>query len=110
MEDYFRKCTTRRVHRDRTVSLGGRLFEAPVGLIGKIIILQYHEHDPLRVEASYNDESHGMLVPLDVNINCSIRRGRKKIDIVAKEPDTPEEKLHYSGGKLFDRDKSDDEL
>jgi len=47
MEDYFRRRTTRRVHKDRTVFLNGRLFEAPVGLIGKIVTLLYHDHDPL---------------------------------------------------------------
>lgn len=46
MEDYFRKRTMRRVAKDRTVSLNGRLFEAPTGLIGKIVTLLYHDHDP----------------------------------------------------------------
>ncbi|CAO0821687.1 hypothetical protein DFAR_2560001 [Desulfarculales bacterium] len=33
-----------------TVSLAGRLYEAPVPLTGKQIILLYHDYDPNRVE------------------------------------------------------------
>ncbi|CAO0824729.1 hypothetical protein DFAR_850027 [Desulfarculales bacterium] len=42
LEDYFSKRATRRVALDRTISLAGRLYEAPVPLIGKQIILLYH--------------------------------------------------------------------
>src|SRR5208337_630540 len=33
--DYFREVMRRKVDKDRTVTLNGNLFEAPVGLIGK---------------------------------------------------------------------------
>ncbi|CAO0823182.1 hypothetical protein DFAR_340065 [Desulfarculales bacterium] len=39
LKDYFRKRATRRVPLNSTVSLAGRLYEAPVPLIGKQIIL-----------------------------------------------------------------------
>ncbi|CAO0821288.1 hypothetical protein DFAR_2220003 [Desulfarculales bacterium] len=39
LEDYFRKRATHRVTLGRTVSLAGRLYEVPVPLIGKQIIL-----------------------------------------------------------------------
>ncbi|CAO0822931.1 hypothetical protein DFAR_3380014 [Desulfarculales bacterium] len=45
-----KKRTPRRVVLDRTVSLAGRLYEAPVPLIGKQITTLYHGHDPDRVE------------------------------------------------------------
>ncbi|CAO0823510.1 transposase [Desulfarculales bacterium] len=50
LEDYFRKRATRRVALDRTVSPAGRIYEAPVPLIGKQIILLYHYL--LRLESS----------------------------------------------------------
>ncbi|CAO0823473.1 hypothetical protein DFAR_3710031 [Desulfarculales bacterium] len=45
LEDYSRKRATRRVALDLTVSLAGRLYEAPVPLISKQIILLDHDHD-----------------------------------------------------------------
>jgi hypothetical protein len=44
--DHFRKRTTRKVDKDRTISLDGRLFEAPMAMIGKTVTLLYHESDP----------------------------------------------------------------
>lgn len=112
MEDYFRKRITRRVHKDRTVSLTGRLFEAPTGLIGKIVILLYHEHDPQRVEVFCNETSHGYLVPLDLNINYRVRRDHHRTEIVPKDKNTQPtaDPDHYKNGQLFGQGDSDDEL
>ena len=46
------KQARRRVAKDRTVALAGRLYEAPIALIGKQITLLYHAHDPARIEAA----------------------------------------------------------
>ncbi|CAO0823130.1 hypothetical protein DFAR_340013 [Desulfarculales bacterium] len=73
LEDYFRKRATRCVALGRTVSLAGRLYEAPVPLIGKQIILFYHDHDPDRVVLLGN-RSHGLLNPLDLAVNCRVKR------------------------------------
>jgi len=41
LEDHFRKVAKRTVAKDRTIALEGRLYEVPVGLIGKRVILLY---------------------------------------------------------------------
>jgi len=111
MEDYFRKRATRRVNKDRTVSLHGRLFEAPTGLIGKFATLLYHEHDPNRVEILIENASHGFLVPLDVNINYRVRRHCHRTDLVPKKTEAPEEPSdHCRDGQLFKDGGSDGEL
>ena len=97
LDDYFRIRVTRKVDNDRTVSLGGRLYEAPVALVLKRATLLYHENDPARVEAFLGNVSFGMLVPLDMNVNCKVRRDRAGVDI------TPSE-TRYEGGKLFRED------
>lgn len=95
LDDCFRVRTMRKVDNDRTVSLAGRLYEAPVDLIGKMVTLMYHENDPARIEAFFGNASFGMLVPLDMHINCRVRRDhRKGLDIVAGD-------TKYEGGKLF---------
>ncbi|CAO0820761.1 transposase [Desulfarculales bacterium] len=61
LENYFRKRATRRVALDGTISLAGRLYEAPVPLIVKQIILRYHGHDHDRVGVLLENRSHSLI-------------------------------------------------
>lgn len=112
MENYFRKRVNRKVDKDRSISLIGRLYEAPVGLIGRTVSLYYHEHDPVRVEVFHNSKSHGMLLPLDVNINCRVRRDAGVTEIIADNNNqtAPDEIDNYRGGSLFEGGQDDGEL
>lgn len=76
LEDHFRKEVRRRVTRDRTVSINGRLFEAPTRFIGEQLSLLYHQHKPDRVEIIFKGCSHGWLVPLDLTVNAEVRRDK----------------------------------
>ncbi len=85
LEDHFRKEARRRVAKDRTISLEGRLYEAPTRLIGEYVRLLYHEDRPEHIEIIHDNESHGMLVPVDLKINCRVKRKRDK-DQLFTEP------------------------
>ena len=98
LNDYFRIRTVRKVDKDRTVSLAGRLWEAPVALMGKMVTLRYHAADPARIEVFFDNTSYGMLVPLDLGINCRIRR-HKVLDLLPEQK-TPE--TIYEGGRLWE--------
>ena len=50
LRDHFRTVVRRKVDKDRAVALYGKLYEAPVGLIGNTVSLRYHEADPSRIE------------------------------------------------------------
>ena len=76
LEDHFRKEVRRRVTKDRTVSIDGRLYEAPTKLIGEQLSLLFHEHKPDQVEIIHRGSSHGMLVPLDKQVNAKAKRER----------------------------------
>jgi hypothetical protein len=104
LTDSFRKRVTRKVDKDRTVSLDGRLYEAPVAMIGLTVTLLYHDSDPTRVELWYNGTSHGMLVPLNVNINARIKRAFDAVDIIPEREYT-EDKERYHGGRVFEREE-----
>ena len=103
--DHFRKRVTRKVDKDRTISLDGRLYEAPVPLIGKTVTLLYHEGDPARVEIIYNAISHGMAIPLDVHINAKVKRAYQAVDIIPEREHLSEE-TRYRGGQLFGKEES----
>lgn len=85
LQDYFRKQTLRNVAKDRTVALNGRLYEAPVPLIGKKVVLLYHDHDPARVEVLFEGRSHGFLPLLDQHVNFRVRRTHHQIEIQSEE-------------------------
>jgi len=93
LEDHFRKQARRRVAKDRTVALAGRLYEAPTALIGKQLVLLYHDHDPARIEAVFEGRSFGMLRIVDLNVNCRVKRQKDSLNIHA-------EPRPVSGGKL----------
>lgn len=76
LEDHFRKEARRRVAKDRTVSLEGRVYEAPTKLIGEYVRLLYHADRPERIEVFHQNTSHGLLVPVDLKVNCKVKRHR----------------------------------
>ena len=110
LDDSFRLRVQRKVDKDRTVSLGGRLYEAPVHLIGRVVTLLYHEDDPARIEVFSEGVSQGMLVPLDLHVNCRIRRRQHLVELVYPPPQISEQEPErkYEGGKLFGERKEDE--
>lgn len=88
LRDYFRVAVRRKVAKDRTVTLLGRNFEAPVGLIGRTVTLLFHERDPERVEIVKDEVSQGFLVRLDQVVNSRVRRARN-LDAQLESPAVP---------------------
>jgi putative transposase len=93
LEDFFRKRAVRKVEKDRTVALNGRLYEAPVALIGKTVILFYHEQDPARIEIFLEEHSYGFISLLNQRVNFRVHRANHRTEI-------QEEERIWSGGKL----------
>jgi transposase InsO family protein len=104
--DYFRIPVTRKVDKDRTVSLNGKLYEAPLGLVGKQVMLLYHEHDPQRIEVIYDERSWGFLVPLNLNANSRVKRINSRQTELKQAPESPKEPPSYSSGSLFQKRSS----
>jgi hypothetical protein len=75
------------------VALNGRLYEAPIALIGKKAALLYHDHDPARVEIFLEEHSYGFLTLLDQRVNFRVRREHQSIEIQSEQKE-----IH--GGKL----------
>ena len=116
--DYFRIKTTRKVYKDRTVFLLGKVYEAPVALIEKRVALLYHEKDPGRIEIVYNGSSYGFLVPLNPHVNIRLKRSQSKtLQVLPHSGERKEESVdpdnapEYRSGTLFERgERSDAEL
>ena len=102
LREYFRFPLKRKVDKDRTVSIFGRLYEAPPGLIGNTVTVLYHPADMSRIEVIFQERSQGFLVPLSPTVNCRVRRVTgHRTELV--EPEQSSEKPTDRGGKLFGR-------
>lgn len=89
LNDFFRIKLQRKVANDRTVSLNGRLFEAPVELIARTVTLLVDAGKEGSVEVFFKEKSFGLLVPLDQHINSQVRRNNPKNSNPPQEPESP---------------------
>lgn len=96
LEDHFRKEARRRVAKDRTISLDGRIYEAPTRLIGEYVHLLYYENRPERIEIFHRNTSQGFLVQVDLRVNCKVKRKRDKDQLLVEEQNGN----RYGSGKL----------
>ena len=102
LRDHFRTVARRKVDRDRSISLHGKLYEAPVGLIGNSVILRYHDADPTRIEVFFEDRSYGFLNELNPHLNSRIRRvSGHETDFDASSPPADDQHPRPRGGQLF---------
>ena len=100
LRDYFRTDVRRKVDKDRTVSLNGKVYEAPLGMIGKMVTLLFHDKDPGRIEVMLDEVSRGFLLPLDTAVNSRVRRnGRQQSELLPTPPTAAQPTYH--GGSLF---------
>ena len=97
LHDDFRIVARRKVNKDRSITLNGRLFEGPVALIGKRVELLYHHSQPQQVEVKYQNKSFGILVPVNLNVNCRIKRDKNNNPQIHSDTQLNE----YGGGKLW---------
>jgi len=103
LREYFRVPLERKVDKDRTVSISGRLYEAPAGLIGNTVTVLYHPTDMSRIEVIFQERSWGFLVPLSLSANYHVRRVTgTQTEIVQPQPPAPPEQTDR-GGQLFGR-------
>jgi len=69
VDGLFLKRTTRRVRRDATISLNGRMFEVPVPLRGRIVEVRFDPFGYARVEVYLDEKKVGDAVLLDKELN-----------------------------------------
>jgi len=106
LREYFRTPAFRTVERNtRTVSLNGKLYEAPEGLSGKRVQLLYDEQDPDRIEVLCENRSVGFLTPLNLEINSRVRRtSGHTTELLPPDQSSPKAQdatERYRGGQLF---------
>jgi putative transposase len=79
----------RKVHKDRTVSLRGVVYEVDASLVGEIVTLRY---DPARatrgVTVVFRDRVVDVAKPVDAYANCFVRRDQQSHNLTTAKPAT----------------------
>jgi len=99
LKDHFRTVSRRKVAKDRTITLNGKLYEAPVALIGKQVELLYHNEDQSHVEIRWDQKSYGTVREVDLHVNCRVKRDRNSNTDMQPLTD----RTRYQGGSLLSR-------
>lgn len=101
--NHFRLCELRKVKKDRSIQLAGRLFEAPVRLIDKSVELRFHPEAPLEVEIFHEGLSYGNAVVLDSRLNSRLGRdfGESSREKKVEFPHPAGCEAAIRGGQLF---------
>lgn len=101
---HFRLTEYRKVKKDRSIMLAGRLFEAPARLLDKTVELRFHPESPDDVEIFYEGLSYGTATVLDSRLNARVGRDygdspptKRPTDVLAAAPSAPP----LRGGQLF---------
>ena len=78
LEDLFLFEAKRRVMKDRTLSLHGRLYEADAILIGQSVTVRYDPAAPpsRALQVVHEGRPAGLATPLDAYANTAVKRGR----------------------------------
>jgi putative transposase len=86
LELWLRMKVTRRVARDRTVHLDGRLYEAPDGFAGETVEVLYDPYDPGRPVhfRRRGEATERSLRWLDLHTNATLRRRAREPQPVAE--------------------------
>ncbi len=103
LKDYFRKVALRKVAKDRTITLNGRIYEGPIALIGKRVELLFHDKEPEHLEVKYKKKSFGMIRPVDLSVNYRVKRDKNNNPQIHDMGHT----TGYQGGKLWSGKRRD---
>ena len=107
---YFRTVQIRRVKKDRTLRLGGKIFDVPLGLINQSVQDRFHDDAPDEVEIYFEERSYGLVRHVDTHVNALVdREGRAS----GRKQDPDETPTRTQGpprsGELFGRRIADTE-
>jgi len=106
LEAWLRMKVTRRVGRDRTVHLDGRLYEAPDGYAGETVDVLYDPYDPSRPVhfCCKGQSTEEPLHRLDLATNATLRRLARDREPAKQAPTTGISYLALIAKKFYEGD------
>jgi transposase InsO family protein len=107
LDDFFLTEARRKVAKDRTVSLGGLVYEADASLVGETVTLRYEAGStaPRSVQVWHNGGYVHDAKVVDLYANCFVKRDRPSNGLTASTPpDAPPPGLRLSDMKRDDEE------
>ena len=88
LDDLFLFETKRRVMKDRTLSLHGRLYEADAVLVGQTVTVRYDPHAPPTrpLQLLHDGQPAGLATRLDAYANTAVKRERPSWQVKPNDP------------------------
>ena len=87
IDDLFLFEAVRKVQKDRTVSLDGRLYEVDAALIGENVTLRYDPHTVQRsLQVHHDGQFINLAKPVDLYANCFVKRNRPTSGLSTDQP------------------------
>ncbi len=88
LDDLFLFETTRKVQKDRTISLNGTLYEVDAALLGERVTLRYDPSAPpgRPVQVWHAGKQIQLAKPVDLYANCFVKRHRPSWTLNADSP------------------------
>lgn len=110
LDDLFLFETKRRVHKDRTVSLDGVLYEVDASLVNETVILRYDPSRPGRsIQVWFRGRREQDAKVLDAYANCFVKRDTKTNLSLSKPPKVSQSALRLSELGAASKDDGHDE-
>lgn len=86
LDEIFLAEETRTVHKDRTISLHGTVYEADAALTGETVTIRFDPTTPIRVlQVWFKNQRYADAKPVDTYANCFVKRDRPSDSLVIKE-------------------------
>jgi putative transposase len=88
LKDLFLFETVRKVQKDRTVSLDGRVYEVEAALVGERVTRRYDPAAPPShpVQVWHNNTQIQLAKPVDLYANCFVKRHRPSRNLMPQTP------------------------
>ena len=83
--------------------MDGRIFEAPVRLIGKQVTVLFHPEQPEHAEVLLKEQSCGFLVPVNLAVNCRAKRDKNNNVRI----ESGQSARDYKGGSLWGKEEDE---
>jgi len=90
LDELFLFEAQRKVQKDRTVSLEGRIYEVDAALVGETVTLRYEpDSAPRSVQVHHQGEFIALAKPVDLYANCFVKRQRPSSNLVPEAAAAP---------------------
>ena len=86
LDELFLAEEKRTVHKDRTISLYGTIYEADAALVGEAVNIRFNPATPIRVlQVRFNNVRYSDAKPVDTYANCFVKRNRPSDSLTTKD-------------------------